>query len=237
MVEDPYKVLGISRNATKDEIKKAYRKKAKECHPDLHPNDPKAVEKMNEINEAYDMLNNPEKYKKQEQASYHRGTYGNASGQSGGNDGPYQNTWGEYGGFGDFFGSWANGYETGNPTVEPGDSEDIRQAIDFINMGRYGYANNTLNSIVSNRRNARWYYLSALANAGLGNTILAAEQINKAVMMEPNNQIYQQTKQSFYKTGNIYNEAGQEFWRYAEGMNRLCMGFCATQFFFLFCCR
>lgn len=207
MIEDPYKVLGISRDAAKDEIKRAYRKKAKECHPDLHPNDPKAAEKMNEINEAYDMLNNPEKYKKQEQESYqHRETYG-------------------------------NGYETGKPKVEPGDSEDIRQAIDFINMGRYGYANNTLNSVVSNRRNARWYYLSALANAGLGNTILAAEQIDKAVRMEPNNQVYQQTRQSFYMTGNLYNEAGQEFWRYAEGMNRLCMGFCATQFFFLFCCR
>ena len=72
MVDDPYKVLGISRDATKDEIKKAYRQKAKEYHPDLHPDDPQAAEKMNEINEAYDMLNNPEKYQKREQQSYHR---------------------------------------------------------------------------------------------------------------------------------------------------------------------
>ena len=52
MVTDPYSVLGISKDASKEEIKKAYRKKAKENHPDLHPNDPKAVEKMNEINEV-----------------------------------------------------------------------------------------------------------------------------------------------------------------------------------------
>ena len=56
MVQDPYRVLGIDKNATEEEIKKAYRKKAKECHPDLHPDDPDAQQKMNEVNEAYDML-------------------------------------------------------------------------------------------------------------------------------------------------------------------------------------
>ena len=68
MIKDPYQVLGISPGAAPDEIKRAYRQKAKEYHPDLHPNDPIAAQKMNEVNEAYDMLQNPEKYKaKQEQ--------------------------------------------------------------------------------------------------------------------------------------------------------------------------
>ena len=61
MVDDPYKVLGVSRDASKDEIKRAYRAKAKEYHPDFHPDDPLAADKMNEINEAYDMLNNHER--------------------------------------------------------------------------------------------------------------------------------------------------------------------------------
>ena len=50
MINDPYKILGVSPDASKDEIKSAYRKKAKLYHPDLHPDDPSAREKMNELN-------------------------------------------------------------------------------------------------------------------------------------------------------------------------------------------
>ena len=88
---DPYQVLGIPRGASEEEIKKAYRKKAKEYHPDLHPDDPVAAQKMNEVNEAYDMLKNPEKYERkraqeQSQSSYRQSYYGN-SGSYG--NGPY----------------------------------------------------------------------------------------------------------------------------------------------------
>lgn len=59
---DPYNVLGVSRDASMDEVKKAYRKKARENHPDLNPDDPKAEERMNQVNEAYDRIMNPEKF-------------------------------------------------------------------------------------------------------------------------------------------------------------------------------
>ena len=77
MVSDPYKVLGVSRSASQDEIKKAYRQLARKYHPDMNPNDPSASAKMNEINEAYDMLTNPTKYARYRQAN---GTYSDTPG-------------------------------------------------------------------------------------------------------------------------------------------------------------
>ena len=104
MVEDPYQILGIPHGATEAEIKKAYRKKAKEYHPDLHPNDPVAMKKMQEVNKAYDMLMNPEKYatansqqqrsSQQQHSSYNQGGSQNSRG--------YQGTGGWYSDFGGF---------------------------------------------------------------------------------------------------------------------------------------
>lgn len=65
MFDTAYTILGINYDATLEEIKSAYRKKVKENHPDLHPEDPEANEKMKVINDAYDMLVHPEKYQPQ----------------------------------------------------------------------------------------------------------------------------------------------------------------------------
>ena len=66
MVNDPYQILGVSRDASEDEIRQAYRRLAKKYHPDLNPGDAQAAQKMNEINEAYDLLKNPQADRQQQ---------------------------------------------------------------------------------------------------------------------------------------------------------------------------
>lgn len=61
-MNDPYKILGVSHNATDEEIKAAYRRLAKKYHPDLNPGDGEAAKRMNEINAAYDQIKNPPRY-------------------------------------------------------------------------------------------------------------------------------------------------------------------------------
>ncbi|BBO31664.1 DnaJ C-terminal domain-containing protein [Lacipirellula parvula] len=61
MAEDHYATLGVARAASAEEIKKAYRKLARENHPDLHPDDPKAKEKFQQVQNAFDVLNDPKK--------------------------------------------------------------------------------------------------------------------------------------------------------------------------------
>ena len=87
---DYYEVLGLQKGASEDEIKKAYRKKARETHPDLHPDDPSYVEKFQEVNEAHEVLSDPEKRARYDQfghagvdPSYNAGGGGGMGGMGG----------------------------------------------------------------------------------------------------------------------------------------------------------
>ena len=106
MMIDPYEVLGVSRNATQDEIKSAYRKKAKQYHPDLHPNDPVAAQKFKELSEAYQLIVSG----KADSFSSNQNRYGqNPYGQNPYGQNPYgQNPYGQQGQYG--WGPFGFGY-------------------------------------------------------------------------------------------------------------------------------
>lgn len=68
---DYYKILGVDKNIAQKDVKRAYLKRAKQFHPDLHPDDPKAKAKFQMLNEAYEVINDPERRKKYDQYGEH----------------------------------------------------------------------------------------------------------------------------------------------------------------------
>lgn len=78
---DYYKILGVDKNIPQKDVQAAYRKRVKQFHPDLHPDDPKAKAKFQALNEAYQVINDPEKRKKYDQYGEHWREAGNFGGQ------------------------------------------------------------------------------------------------------------------------------------------------------------
>lgn len=184
---DPYKILGVSRDASDEEIKKAYRKLSKKYHPDANidsPHQAEYTEMFKRVQNAYDQIMDEKKNGYSSSAYQQGGAYGGGYGQSGANNGAYQS------------------------------------AINYINAGNYQAANNLLEGLQD--RTSMWFYLSALANSGLGNDIVALDYAKAAYQMEPNNFQYMMLLQKLQRGSSQYRGRSQMFGS-PMGSNNFCL--------------
>lgn len=175
MITNPYQVLGVSQNASNDEIKKAYRELSRKYHPDSYADNPLAglaEEKFKEVQEAYDQI------MKDRESGY------------------------DYG--------WS-----GNPE---GDTQELATVYSYLNSRRYHEALNALNTV--GQRSAKWYYYSAIANAGLGNNVVAADHAGQAVNMEPDNAEYRNLLNQFEWQNRRYQDTRYNNTGYGGGYGR-----------------
>lgn len=212
---DPYQVLGVPRNASEDEIKKAYRKLSRMYHPDANINNPnkdQTEEKFKQVQEAYNQI-----IKEREGGS-----------QGYGGEAYNGNPFGDFGGFGRSYGSQGRGTQS---------EEEVRlnAAMNYANAGHYQEAMNVLNGIQN--RTALWYYVSAYVNSQTGNNVRAMEDAKTAVEMEPDNMQFRFLYNRLQNTGGQYARRGTVYGTPFEGRGDFCWRVMLLNMFCnCFCC-
>ena len=176
---DPYKVLGVSYEASDEEIKKAYKTLSRKYHPDANvgnPNQAEYEERFKEVQQAYHMIMDQREGKTQSAYGY---GYNQGSGPQDGF------------GFEDIFGFGRGFYQgQGGQTYQRQETQEeiyLKSAAQYISSGYFNEGINVLKEIDASKRNGTWYYYMAYANYRIGNKAEAIENAKVACDMEPYN--------------------------------------------------
>lgn len=211
MVQDPYKVLGVSPDASDEEIKKAYRDLAKKYHPDMNPGNAEAAARMNEINAAYDRIKSGDVGQVQS---------GGAAYQQYGAQDPFG--WGAWsGGYSDPFGAYSQ------QSQRQYERSEYTAAKSYIRNGMYREALTALSGVPLEERDGKWYYLHAGANMYLGNKIAALESAKRAVEIEPDNEEYRRLLAELQSGGDFYENYTTQY-RSGLSADRFILALCAA---------
>jgi molecular chaperone DnaJ len=219
---DPYQVLGVSRDASDEEIKKAYRRLSRKYHPDSNIGKSEAEraaaeEHFKEIQRAYKSIVSGE-------AKSTSGGYGGYSGSYGYDASGYEHAGGSYSG----------SRNQGQGASMDQDESYYQACANFIRNRMYDEALRTLGDIKNH--DGRWYYFSAMANAGLGNTATAQTQIQRACELEPSNMEYRQFMSRLQNGAGWYMDMGQSYGAPDMAGSSFCFKLCLLNIFCNVCC-
>ncbi|MCD7949384.1 MAG: J domain-containing protein [Erysipelotrichaceae bacterium] len=204
---DPYQILGVSPDATDDEVKQAYRKLSKKYHPDANINSvhqEEYTEKFKQVQNAYKTIMDNRK--------------------NGFNNQNYTNSQ-----------SYQQSYQQSYYQYSGNDQSAFNDAAAFINARRYQDAMNVLEQI--RNRNGMWFYYAAMAQNGMGNNATAVEYAQTAVQMEPNNFQYIMLLQQLQQGSSQYRRTQRTYSSPYGNMMNCCYTYLLMQLICGCCCR
>lgn len=231
MNRSPYEVLGVPATATDDEIKVAYRKLAKQYHPDLNGGSIAAENRMKEINEAYNLLI---KHKGQAQPGGSYGQSGPFAGY-GGRQYTYTGQANPFAGFEEFFrraqqSSQYSSYGAYNET-----DPRLRQVEAAYIQKNFALARQLLLGISD--REAGWYYWSAMVDLAQGSRVSALNNARIAVQMDPSQPTFRALYNQLQSGGQAYRQASMRQGFMGSLCNNPCLTCMAVNVVCNCCCR